>query len=140
MQRDESLVLRFDQIGINDVNLVGGKNASLGEMIQGLGAAGIQVPDGFATTATAFRRFLSESGLNEPIRQALQKLEDQTITLHEAGQAIRGLIVGGDLSDALSRAITTAYRDLGDACGRPNPDVAVRSSATAEDLDRKSVV
>jgi pyruvate,water dikinase len=138
MQRDEALVLRFDQIGIKDVHLVGGKNASLGEMLQGLGGAGIQVPDGFATTATAFRRFLSESRLNGQIGEVLQQLDDQTMSLHEAGEAIRGLIVGGVLSDELSRAIIAAYRDLGDACGRPNPDVAVRSSATAEDLPTAS--
>ena len=138
MQRNEALVLRFDQIEIKDIALVGGKNASLGEMLQRLDEAGIRVPDGFATTALAYRRFLADADLAEPIGEALHQLDDQTMTLHEAGETIRQLIRGADLSDELSTAISAAYRDLGESSGRSNPDVAVRSSATAEDLPTAS--
>lgn len=138
MQLAESLVLFFDQISIDDVGLVGGKNASLGEMFQSLGAEGIRVPDGFATTAHAYRQFLDRAGLTEPIQEALSQNEAGKKTLHETGEAIRKMIRASELSSDLKDAVVAAYRELGERVGRPDPDVAVRSSATAEDLPNAS--
>lgn len=138
MQHDKTLVIRFDQIGINDIGLVGGKNASLGEMIRELSGVGIRVPDGFATTASAFRRFLDQAELTDSIRDLLTKYEAQEQTLHQTGEAIRQKIRAAELPRKLTQAIGKAYRELGEQCGRPDPDVAVRSSATAEDLPNAS--
>lgn len=138
MQHDKTLVIRFEQIGINDIGLVGGKNASLGEMIRELGGAGIRVPDGFATTASAYRHFLDQAGLTDPIRDLLAKYDGEEQTLHQTGEAIRQQIRAATLPDELTQAIGQAYRELGERCGRPDPDVAVRSSATAEDLPNAS--
>lgn len=138
MQLAESLILFFDQISIDDVGLVGGKNASLGEMFQSLGAEGIRVPDGFATTAHGYRQFLDRAGLAEPIRDALSQNEAGNKSLHETGEAIRKMIRAAELTSDLKDAVVAAYRDLGERVGRPDPDVAVRSSATAEDLPNAS--
>lgn len=138
MQHDEALVIRFEQIGITDIGLVGGKNASLGEMIRELGGAGIRVPDGFATTVSAFRRFLEQAGLTDTIHDLLARYEAQEQPLHQTGEMIRQRIRAAPLPDELTHAIYEAYRELGERCGRPDPDVAVRSSATAEDLPTAS--
>ncbi len=124
----------FDQVGIADVPIVGGKNASLGEMYQALAPRGVKVPNGFATTADAYRHFLAESGLAEKIRQLLSDLDTVDIkNLRQRGAQVRHLILESEFPSDLSRAIFDAYQQLS-----PNPDhpvdVAVRSSATAEDL------
>lgn len=138
MQRSESLILQFDQVGINDIGLVGGKNASLGEMFGKLNGCGICVPDGFATTAHAYRQFLELAGLVEPIQHALLQNELGKQSLQKTGGDIRSMIHRAELPTDFTESITAAYRALGERCGRPDPDVAVRSSATAEDLPNAS--
>jgi pyruvate, water dikinase len=133
------LILEFEQIGIQDIALVGGKNASLGEMIQQLTPQGIRVPTGFATTAYAYRHFVQQSGLEAVLRSHFQSLNVEDIqSLHQCGQRVRDLILETPFPPVLEAAITRAYLKL---CERSFPqnqhpilDVAVRSSATAEDL------
>lgn len=123
----------FDQIGLEDVATVGGKNASLGEMYRVLSPRGIRVPNGFATTADAYRLFLQESGLDEKIAQLLSGMDEANVdSLHHHGLMVRHAILEAPLPEELSRAIVTAYHQLGG--GHHLVDVAVRSSATAEDL------
>jgi pyruvate,water dikinase len=122
----------FDEITLGDVPLVGGKNASLGEMYRTLSGAGVKVPDGFAITADAYRHFLHVTGLATTIETLTGGLHAGDLAdLAERGLAIRQAIVGGTLPQDLQTAIVDAYDRLGD--GAP-VDVAVRSSATAEDL------
>ena len=125
----------FSQLGMSDVALVGGKNASLGEMITNLSSAGIRVPDGFATTAEAYREFLRQDGLDRRIGERLAGLDIEDVdALAAAGKEIRALVVHTPLPERLERAIREAYAKL---C--PNDEaVAVRSSATAEDLPEAS--
>ncbi|TWU02132.1 phosphoenolpyruvate synthase [Stieleria varia] len=124
----------FSDIGINDIPSVGGKNASLGEMYQQLAPRGIRVPNGFATTADAYRLFLSESGLDEKIEQLLSGMNIGDVgSLQHHGLMIRHMILETPLPDALSHAIVEAYHQLSRGGGEL-ADVAVRSSATAEDL------
>jgi len=130
--------LWFEQIGIDDVGRVGGKNASLGEMTRALQAQGIRVPDGFATTAAAYRSFLDRAGLTERIAEALAQQEKDPQSLHATGEAIRAMIRSAELPADLVESIAAAYRALAERCGRDAPDVAVRSSATAEDLPNAS--
>lgn len=130
-QRD---VINFEDVGREDVGLVGGKNASLGEMVSTLGPQGIHVPPGFATTADAFHRFLSINGLDGAIAQNLEALAKNDISLSVAGERIRGLILSGRWSDETREAILEAYHALGAKMDEQNVPVAVRSSATAEDL------
>lgn len=117
-----------------DVASVGGKNSSLGEMLQTLAGAGIRVPPGFATTSTAYRSFLSENAFRDVLQGELAKLADGRSTLAEAGKAIRATIASGIWPAQIEAEIRAAYRELGQRVGRENPSVAVRSSATAEDL------
>jgi pyruvate,water dikinase len=118
---------------MHDVDRVGGKNASLGEMISHLSSAGVSVPNGFATTAEAFREFLSQSGLAEEINNALTQLNvDDVNTLAAEGKRIRQLVSDTPFPPALDKAIEDAYRQL--IANNPDMAVAVRSSATAEDL------
>ncbi|KFE36224.1 phosphoenolpyruvate synthase [Thioclava atlantica] len=124
----------LEKLRREDVPKVGGKNASLGEMIQTLGAAGIRVPPGFATTATAYWDYLEENSFGAVLEDELAKLADGRQTLAETGQAIRAALRAGRFPAALEEEIRTAYRELGERLGRANPSVAVRSSATAEDL------
>jgi pyruvate,water dikinase len=129
-----SYIRRFSELGIDDVPLVGGKNASLGEMYQALTGKGVRVPNGFATTAQAFRDYLEHNDLKERIAGALQALDvDDVDALAATGAQIRGWLVDGDLPPQLAEEIVAAYREMEDEYG-PEPDVAVRSSATAEDL------
>lgn len=126
-------VLRLDQAGMNDVEKVGGKNASLGEMISQLSSAGVKVPGGFATTAEAFRDFLSYSGLKDKIDETLHSLNtEDVVALAETGKAIRGWIMDAAFQPELDKAIEIAFADI--ANGNHQLAVAVRSSATAEDL------
>jgi len=127
-------VRRFSEIGIDDVGMVGGKNASLGEMYRELIDEGVKIPNGFATTAEAFRNYLKENDLVDRITRALGELDINDVdALAETAASIRAWIVSGALPAELEAEITTAYEEMGAEYG-PNPDVAVRSSATAEDL------
>jgi len=128
----------FEQLRNRDVPLVGGKNASLGEMVATLKEAGIRVPDGFATTADAYRRFLADNGLDEKIRDRIGSFQKGSASLAETGEAIRRMIRRGRWPQALADEIVAAYRELGRRYGRDEVDVAVRSSATAEDLPEAS--
>jgi len=126
-------VIPFERLRMADVGEVGGKNASLGEMISQLANAGIRVPGGFATTAFAFREFLAQGDLAAKIGARLAKLDvDDVAALARAGADIRGWIVAASLPAALDSEIAAAYRTLAQAA--PNATWAVRSSATAEDL------
>ena len=127
-------VIWLEDSGRNDVARVGGKNASLGEMINALSARDIQVPSGFATTADAYWRFIEANGLRQLITDALAELADGTASLAETGERIRKAILRGKLPDDLSDAIGQFYSELSERLGKHNVDVAVRSSATAEDL------
>jgi len=130
---EQKRVIWLDRLRMSDIEQVGGKNASLGEMIGQLSAEGVQVPGGFATTAAAFREFLGETGLHERIAEALSGLDvDDVAKLSDVGARIRGWIVAAPLPAALKAEIETAYQRL--SAGYPGVSVAVRSSATAEDL------
>ncbi len=124
----------FDQIGMEDIGVVGGKNASLGEMVRELSPRGIRIPNGFATTADAYRTFLLESGLDEKIPQTLSGMDAADVgSLQHHGALVRHMILETPLPDSLSHAIVDAYHGLCKERGEL-ADVAVRSSATAEDL------
>ncbi len=124
----------FREIGIQDVPLVGGKNASLGEMFRELTPKGVRIPDGFAVTADAYRHFLRSVGLDDWIRQVLSDLDTQDMeNLQRRGSQIRHAILAADLPSDLRAEITAAYDQFGGSKSHPI-DVAVRSSATAEDL------
>jgi pyruvate,water dikinase len=128
------LVLPFERVTMNDVEVVGGKNASIGEMIGALSKLGVKVPGGFATTANAYRSLLAQGGLDERIRRALADLDvDDVVRLAEVGARIRGWILETPLQPSLERAVLEGYRRFG-----PDAAVAVRSSATAEDLPEAS--
>ncbi len=129
-----AMVLWFEELGIKDVPRVGGKNASLGEMYRELASKGVKVPNGFAVTAGAYRHFVRTTGLDKKIRSILKGLDTHDLeNLRRRGRAVRQAILAEELPADLAKAITEAYDRLGE--GRPEPvDVAVRSSATAEDL------
>ncbi len=130
----QDYVIWFDSLGMNDVDRVGGKNASLGEMISNLAAAGVQVPGGFATTAAAYWDFLDESGLREKINDALSGLDvDDVDALAETGARIRQLVIDTPFPKRLEQEIISAYEKL-EAETAGEASFAVRSSATAEDL------
>ncbi|MBC6368299.1 phosphoenolpyruvate synthase [Algoriphagus sp. AK58] len=128
------LIIAFDRLGIQDVGKVGGKNASLGEMFQQLNPLGIHIPNGFAVTADAYRLFLAENGLEKFILDCLAELDQaQFSNLREVSQTIKERILLGKIPESLVSEVLTAYRELCEEAGR-ELDVAVRSSATAEDL------
>ncbi|MGE7813820.1 phosphoenolpyruvate synthase [Pseudomonas sivasensis] len=126
-------VVSLDKLGVHDVEHVGGKNSSLGEMISNLAGAGVSVPGGFATTAQAYRDFLELSGLNAQIHAALDALDvDDVNALAKTGSQIRQWIMDAEFPEKLNEEIRTAFATL--SAGNPDMAVAVRSSATAEDL------
>ncbi|WP_343588070.1 phosphoenolpyruvate synthase [Pseudomonas sp.] len=126
-------VVSLEKLGVHDVEHVGGKNASLGEMISNLAGAGVSVPGGFATTAQAYRDFLEQSGLNDRIHAALDALDvDDINALTKTGAQIRQWVMEADFPARLDSEIRTAFAEM--AAGNDNMAVAVRSSATAEDL------
>ena len=124
----------FEEIGIDDIALVGGKNASLGEMYRELASKGVKVPNGFAVTAEAYRSFLRETRVDQRIKDLLQGLDTRNLeNLRQRGRQIRQAMLAATLPQDLEQAITKAYDRLSEgSCGPV--DVAVRSSATAEDL------
>jgi len=128
------LVIDLAALRMNDVASVGGKNASLGEMISQLGGAGVRVPGGFATTADAYREFLAQGGLNQRIAERLGRLNVEDVNaLAEAGREIRGWIVAQAFPGRLHDEVAQSYGKLADSAGA-GASFAVRSSATAEDL------
>jgi len=132
--REQALLLWFEEFGIADVPIVGGKNASLGEMIQHLAAKGIRIPNGFATTANAYRRFLEFNGLDAKLRKLFTGLSVEDLKqLRQVGSQARALILEASFPEDLDRAIRDAYARLCEQYGS-HTDVAIRSSATAEDL------
>lgn len=136
---DEEFILFFRQIGIADVGKVGGKNASLGELFNQLGPQGILVPDGFALTAAAFRLFLQRNGLEIRLQELMSSLDKKDFTnLAVMGASARSLILNGELPEEIKAAVSQAYMALSDNAGLPSLAVAVRSSATAEDLPAAS--
>ncbi|MDY7091680.1 MAG: phosphoenolpyruvate synthase [Acidobacteriota bacterium] len=128
----------FRELSLADVPLVGGKNASLGEMVRELGARGVRVPDGFATVSDAFRHFLAAGGLDQRIRQLLDGLDVRDLDdLRRRGRQLRHAVLATPLPDDLERELLEAYDALS-AGVEGGVDVAVRSSATAEDLPEAS--
>ena len=133
-RKEQAPVLWFEEFGIADVSIVGGKNASLGEMIRHLVSKGVRIPNGFATTARAYRRFLEFNGLDVKLRNLFTGLSVENLKqLHNIGSQARALILEASFPEDLDHAIRDAYARLCEQYG-PNTDVAVRSSATAEDL------
>jgi pyruvate,water dikinase len=132
--KDEKMVLWFDELDLADIPQVGGKNASLGEMRRELIPEGVRIPDGYAVTANAYRYLLKSSGIVEQMKQLLSDLDTHDLeNLKNRGRQIRSLIYHSPFPKDLEDEITAAYGKLCEEYG-PNTDVAVRSSATAEDL------
>ncbi len=130
----EELILWFDDIGIEDVPLVGGKNASLGEMYQHLTSEGVAVPHGFAITAFAYKYLMKETGIEQEITDALEGLDTHNLrNLQERGEKVRTIIRNAEFPQKLKDAIIESYKKMEEEYGK-DVDVAVRSSATAEDL------
>ncbi len=131
---EKPFVVWFDEISYADVPLVGGKNASLGEMYSKLTPKGINVPYGFAVTAEAYKYFIRENHLDDKIKEALKGLDTHNVLdLQKRGKKVRNLILQAKMPEKLAEEILKAYQRLEEKYGK-NPDVAVRSSATAEDL------
>jgi len=135
MEKSKAFVIWFKDLGLNDLLLVGGKNAALGEMFNNLTQLGVNVPDGFALTAYAYSYFIEKSGLKQKIRECLEGLNTHNINdLQKRGVQVRQMIIREKLPDELTVEIINAYRQLSADYKKPAVDVAVRSSATAEDL------
>lgn len=133
--KNNKKILWFSEIGMADVPLVGGKNASLGEMIKNLTSKGVSIPDGFATTAGAYFDFLEKTGLAQKIEEILNGLDIHNLKqLSQKGKKVRGLILSAELPVALRNEIISAYQKFSLQHNVKNADVAARSSATAEDL------
>ncbi len=137
--KNEKNIIWFEDIDTGDTAEVGGKNSSLGEMIAHLGEAGVKIPEGFATTAHAYRTHIENSGIDEQIQEKLEKYKNGSSSLEKTGRAIRELFLDADFSESLSEDISRAYEELSSRYENGNDDsdmidVAVRSSATAEDL------
>jgi pyruvate,water dikinase len=129
-------IKKFKEITINDIAQVGGKNASLGEMFSKLSSKNIKVPDGFATTALAFENFLTTNSLQAKLKELMVQLDRKNyFNLAETGERSRELLLNAELPKDLQLAIIQAYKEL---CGENYFEVAVRSSATAEDLPQAS--
>jgi pyruvate,water dikinase len=134
VEKQKAFVLWFDELGIEDVPLVGGKNASLGEMYRNLVPKGVPIPNGFAITAHAYRHLLKASGAMDKIKGIMEGLDTHDMdNLMERGSRVRALIRNLEIPADLQGAIISAYRKLEETYGK-NVDMAVRSSATAEDL------
>jgi len=138
MPDSSEFVLWLEDLSNDDVARVGGKNASLGEMIRVLSEQGVRVPGGFATTAHAYRTYLEANDLRGLLEEQLAALERGDRPLSEVGQTIREAIAGGEFPPGMERAIVDAYGSLSARYDRSDVDVAVRSSATAEDLPTAS--
>ena len=131
-------VLRFDEVSSRDGAHVGGKNAALGEMIRALKRQGVRVPGGFATTADAFRLFVRENNIDNKIRAEIERLEKGRKSLAAVGKALRALFLKAKFPEQVETQLRDAYRNLCERYDKRALDVAVRSSATAEDLPEAS--
>ncbi|MGA2417928.1 MAG: phosphoenolpyruvate synthase [Candidatus Staskawiczbacteria bacterium] len=135
MEKPKKNILWFNEIGIEDVPKVGGKNASLGEMIKAVVPQGVNVPYGFATTAEAYFYFLTTTGLDKKIEESLKNLNVQDLKqLAIKGKEVREMIISAQFPQEFANDVVAAYKKLSERYGLPETDVAVRSSATAEDL------
>ncbi len=130
----ESHVVWFDEIGMEHVPQVGGKNASLGEMTRSLKSRGVRVPDGFATTAAAYRTFIEANGIDAAMRSRIAEYRAGETSLRATGEAIRELFLASEFPEDIALSIRSHYRKLAERAGLDRLSVAVRSSATAEDL------
>jgi pyruvate,water dikinase len=131
---NERLIIWFDELQLKDIPQVGGKNASLGEMRRNLQKKGVNIPDGYAVTAHAYRYLIESAGIWGKIKELLRDLDTHDIrNLSSRGRKIRSLIYNAQMPKDLQEEILKAYRRLCEEYGE-NTDVAVRSSATAEDL------
>jgi len=131
-------IKKFDQISSDQVSEVGGKNASLGEMLSKLKSKGIRVPDGFATTSEAYREVVRENDIQEKLKKKLDRMEKGNLSLDKAGRQIRRLFTHAQIPTELEDEIKKAYQELSEKYDSDELDVAVRSSATAEDLPEAS--
>jgi len=146
MDGNEEFIRWFEDLDSDDVPVVGGKNASLGEMIGALKEEGLRVPDGFATTARAYWTFVDANEIEDRIRSLLSDWKDGEKSLQETGEGIRRLFRHGSFPQDIAAAIRETYAELGERytstdsswSGQSEADVAVRSSATAEDLPEAS--
>jgi pyruvate,water dikinase len=135
----EKLVMWLNELSMEDIELVGGKNASLGEMIKGLSSIGVKIPMGFVVTSKAYHYFIDYNNLRDKIREILAGLDPNNIEdLSRRGLTVRELIKGGQFPEDLKNEILKAYEELSKMYGQFRVDVAVRSSATAEDLPNAS--
>ncbi len=137
-EKNNAHLVWLEEVGSKDLARVGGKNASLGEMIRELKDKDISVPDGFATTAPAYRAFLDANDLQDKLRAQLEDYRDGKKELHKVGEAIRRMFVKAEFPSEIAEAIKGAYRKLGERYGEEDVAVAVRSSGTAEDLPEAS--
>ena len=138
MDKQNSIVLWFESTGLNDIALVGGKNANLGELSRMQNIADILVPPGFALTTVLYREFISNNQLGDLIDNQLSALANKKQSLSVTGAEIRQAILGGEFNNEQIIQIADAYQALCAKVGLENCDVAVRSSATAEDLPEAS--
>lgn len=134
----EKRIAWFESLNVGDVPIVGGKNASLGEMVRTLEEKGVRVPGGFATTAAAFREYVAANQIEPELRASIAALQSENASLHETGETIRRLFLDGEFPEAIAAEIRDAYRELSRRSGQDEISVAVRSSATAEDLPQAS--
>ena len=134
VQKSKRFILWFDELGIGDVSLVGGKNASLGEMYRNLTSKGVKIPNGFAVTSYAYDYFIEKEKVKDELKEILKGLDTKNMrNLSEKGRKAREAILKAELPNELKEGISSAYKKLCEEYGA-NTDVAVRSSATAEDL------
>ena len=134
-------VIWFKDLSIKNVPEVGGKNASLGEMYNALIKKKVNIPNGFAVTAGAYEKFLRENKLPERMRATLKGLNTHNISnLQKRGKKIREMILAAEIPSDIKKDVIQAYRELSREFGVKNADVAVRSSATAEDLPNASTL
>jgi len=132
---NNKLILELSQVGINDIEIVGGKNASLGEMIQNLSSLGINIPNGFVVTVAAYREFLEYNHLESTIKHIINSIDYENLeSVRRGGQQVRLLLENGRFPKEMSEVIIKAYEKLSSDYNQEFTDVAVRSSATAEDL------
>jgi len=139
MNKESGQYIRlFDDLSSDDVSIVGGKNASLGEMISNLKERGVRVPDGFATTAEAYRKYLEENEISEKMDARLKELKEDGGNLSKVGKSIRMMFRKGEFPNGIAEEIISAFNELRNRNGNQDISVAVRSSATAEDLPHAS--
>ena len=134
----KKFILEFSEVSSRDTDRVGGKNAALGEMIRALKKKDVRVPDGFATTAEAFRLFVRENKIDKKMRTKIERLKKNSKSLAAAGKTLRALFLKGKFPAQVEEQIRQAYRELSKRYKKRAVDVAVRSSATAEDLPEAS--